>query len=102
MYVWPVAALVVESEDDVDLVHWVASIMDRNGDLHSLRLECNKDYPARPPLVYFTPRVDSKYVLPDGQVNKNAYWMLKDWNSTYTIEKLLKGIRDNIILGRRS
>ena len=90
----------LEQEDDVNLVHWVASIMDRNGDLHSLKLECPADYPSRPPKVYFSPRIENKYLLPDGQVNTN-FWMLKDWNSSYTIEKLLKAIRDTIILGRR-
>ncbi len=90
----------LEQEDDVNLVNWVASIMDRNGDLHSLKLKCPEDYPSRPPTVYFTPRIDNKHVMPDGQVSTN-FWILKDWNSSYSIEKLLKAIRDNIILGRR-
>ncbi len=90
----------LEVEDDVDLVHWVASVMDRNGDLLSLKLECGPEYPSKPPKVFFVNRLDNKFVLPDGQVNGN-FGMLKDWNSSYTIEKLLRGIRDTIVMGRR-
>ena len=90
----------LETEDDVNLVHWVASIMDRNGDLHSLKMECPADYPAKAPKVWFNPRIENKNVLPDGQVSPN-FWILKDWNSSYSIEKLLKAVRDNIVLGRR-
>mmetsp|Transcript_5532 Transcript_5532/g.14369 ORF Transcript_5532/g.14369 Transcript_5532/m.14369 type:complete len:122 (+) Transcript_5532:109-474(+) len=91
----------LEREDDVDLVHWVASVMDRNGDLHSMTLECGPDYPSAPPTVFFAQRIDNKAVLPNGQVNRNAFWMLKDWNSSYSIEKLLKAIRDSMFIGRR-
>ncbi|WZN64128.1 ubiquitin-conjugating enzyme E2 [Chloropicon roscoffensis] len=90
----------LDQEDDVNLVHWVASIMDRNGDLHSLKLECSPEYPQRPPKVYFSPRIENKHVMADGQVS-TSFWMIKDWNASYSIEKLLKAIRDNIVLGRR-
>merc|ERR1712032_1191063 len=74
----------LDQEDDVNLVHWVASIMDRNGDLHSLKMECSPEYPQRPPKVYFSPRIENKHVMADGQVS-TSFWMIKDWNASYSI-----------------
>lgn len=63
---------------------------------------CDESYPEHPPTVKF----NSKLNLPcvnqtNGVVEKNKFHMFSNWNPAYTLEKILIGIKNEMVNNKK-
>ncbi|XP_075260566.1 ubiquitin-conjugating enzyme E2 variant 1-like [Convolutriloba macropyga] len=85
-------------QDDMDMREWVATILGPpkstfDSRIYTLHIKVSKDYPAVPPVMSFTTRVNCTCVDQKGRVIIDKVDVLKNWKPDYTIKKALESIR---------
>eukprot|EP01112_Ceratiomyxa_fruticulosa_P001549 TRINITY_DN11729_c0_g1_i1.p1 TRINITY_DN11729_c0_g1~~TRINITY_DN11729_c0_g1_i1.p1 ORF type:complete len:139 (+),score=18.34 TRINITY_DN11729_c0_g1_i1:175-591(+) len=89
----------LENADDILMSHWKGLIIGPNNTAHenriySLKIYCDKDYPARAPTIRFTSKVNMTCVdQANGTIDPKNFPILINWNPKYTIETVLTEIR---------
>uniref|UniRef100_A0A7S0VUL2 UBC core domain-containing protein n=1 Tax=Hemiselmis tepida TaxID=464990 RepID=A0A7S0VUL2_9CRYP len=84
--------------NDMTLTNWNGMIVGPiNSPLEnriiSLLISCGPDYPDRPPTVRFSSRVNMSCVdQRNGMVDPRAVQCLANWNRSYSLEKLLRDL----------
>jgi len=88
----------LETDDDMDLRYWIASIIGPprsafEGRIYSLKIECGFEYPKKPPEVSFITRINMKGVDHSGKVNHKEIPCLSKWQGCFTMGVVLKELR---------
>ena len=88
----------LDKEDDIELNSWNGMIIGPprtayENRMYSLKLECGKDYPEKPPLVKFTSRINMNCVSSNGAVEPSRLPLLSRWSREYTIKSILQELR---------
>jgi ubiquitin-conjugating enzyme E2 variant len=93
----------VESADDMDMRHWLATIFGPQGSpfdgrIFKLRLTCSDCYPDKPPEVRFISKVNMHGVSPsDGSIDPSKLKILgNEWRRDYTMETVLLALRNEM------
>lgn len=92
----------LENADDITLSKWSCTIFGQPGTvfenrIYSLIIYCDENYPDVPPTVKFDTKIDMTCVDSNGRVMKNSLNILKNWNRSYTIEKILTSLRQEML-----
>ncbi len=91
----------LEDQEDRSLTNWNAMIMgpynttfDR---FFSLKIICGPSYPATPPVIRFTNKINIPCVnQTTGVVEVSKVAMLKNWNQNTRIADILKALQDEM------
>lgn len=84
---------------DTFLSYWNGGILgpagtQHDGRFYELRIHCNDQYPAVPPVLKFISKINMTCVdSKTGDVNKDKVPATKNWNRNMGIEKILQSIR---------
>mmetsp|Transcript_274 Transcript_274/g.154 ORF Transcript_274/g.154 Transcript_274/m.154 type:complete len:138 (+) Transcript_274:68-481(+) len=71
--------------------------------IYFLEIECGPHYPAQPPTFKFTSKINIPSVNQNnGVVEPNKFPMFVQWRSEYTIEKILIGLKQEMISNRKN
>ena len=63
-----------------------------------MTITCDENYPSMPPKIVFNSKVNLPCVNQNnGTVEKTKFHMFSNWNPAYTIEKILIGIKNEMI-----
>jgi len=86
----------LESDDDMSLTHWNATILGPprcpyESRLYMLHVETGQDYPEVPPKVRFRTRINAGFVNSQGVVDLKGC-LSRGWNKNMSIKDLLKEI----------
>jgi len=67
------------------------------GRIYSLHINCDKDYPNRPPTVKFVSRINMACVNQStGVVEASKFSILGSWNNSYSLETVLVGLKNEM------
>jgi len=89
----------LEDGDDILMTNWNGTIIGPGHTVHenriySLKIVCGQDYPDKPPTVKFLSKVNLPFVdQTNGDVKLYDLAVLRDWNSSKSIETVLVEIR---------
>ncbi|KAF2068709.1 hypothetical protein CYY_009969 [Polysphondylium violaceum] len=89
----------LEFPDDTFLSSWIGTIIGPNGTVHenriySLKITCGENYPAQPPKVSFTSKINMSCVnQQSGAIEQKNFPLLNNWAPKTTIENILTEIR---------
>ena len=86
----------LKDPNDNTFTHWNGSILLDDGRFFELQLECDQDYPQKPPKVKFVTKVNLPCVDPTGKIKPGSLSILSNWNRDCTLESYLKAIRDEL------
>ena len=76
---------------------WNGSILLDDGRFYELQLECEQDYPQKPPKVKFISKVNMPFVdQSSGFIKSNSLNILRSWNRDCTLESYLTAIREEL------
>eukprot|EP00164_Ancoracysta_twista_P000009 GFYU01000012.1.p1 GENE.GFYU01000012.1~~GFYU01000012.1.p1 ORF type:complete len:138 (-),score=30.19 GFYU01000012.1:402-815(-) len=84
----------LERPDDISLTDWRATIIGPmgtvyDGNIYSLLIKCEKEYPDKPPVVKFVYKVNMTCVDNSGKVKFDKIASLKKWTRDITMERVL-------------
>ena len=93
----------LDKEDDIELNTWNGMIIGPprtafENRMYSLKVECGKDYPEKPPTLRFTSRINMNCVNSNGVVDARNLPLLSRWSREYTIKSILQEIRRQMLL----
>ena len=75
------------------------SILLDDGRFYELQLECDQDYPQKPPKVKFITKVNMPFVdQKNGAIKPNSLNILRSWNRDCTLESYLTAIREECLI----
>ena len=82
---------------DASLTTWCGSVIGPPGThfdqrFISIQFVCGQNYPKQPPEVKFISKVNLPFVDGSGRIIINSFPLLKSWNSSTTIRKILEEI----------
>jgi len=85
-------------QEDMDMREWVGTILGPpkstfDSRIYTVTIKVSKDYPAVPPSINFTTRINCNCVDQRGKVINEKVDVLKNWKPEYTIKKALESIR---------
>ena len=91
------------SHDDILLTDWNGSILGPQGTtfdsrLYELRISCGPQYPNVPPKVRFASRINLPHVNQSTGEVEPTLPAFQSWSRTGTIESILVGIRNTMLL----
>ena len=67
-----------------------------------MNIVCGDNYPMEAPLIQFTSKVNLPCVnQSNGKVEK-TFHMFKNWNPEYTMEKILIGLKNEMISNKKA
>ena len=75
---------------------WNGSILLDDGRFYELQLECDENYPQKPPKVKFITKVNMPFVDQHGAIKSGSLNILRNWNRDCTLESYLTAIRDEL------
>ena len=71
----------LKDPNDNTFSHWNGSILLDDGRFYELQLECDEDYPNKPPKVKFVSKVNMPFVdQHNGLVKNGSLNILRNWN----------------------
>ncbi|TIC32161.1 UBC-like protein [Wallemia mellicola] len=89
----------LSDSDDISMTNWNATIIGPGHSTHenriyTLSVECQKEYPTKPPLLKFISKINLPFVnSANGEIDINKFNTIKQWKDSYTIEKVLLDLR---------
>ena len=87
----------LQDPNDNTFTFWNGSILLDDGRFYELLLECDQDYPQKPPKVKFISKVNMPFVdQKNGAIKPNSLNVLRSWNRDCTLESYLTAIRDEL------
>ena len=87
----------LKDPNDNSFTFWNGSILLDDGRFYELFLECDNDYPQKPPKVKFITKVNMPFVdQKTGFVKPNSLNILKTWSRQCTLESYLTAIREEL------
>ena len=86
----------LKDPNDNTFTHWNGSILLDDGRFFELQLECDQDYPQKPPKVKFVTKVNLPCVDSSGRIKPGSLNILSNWNRDCTLESYLKAIREEL------
>ncbi|KAH0792295.1 ubiquitin-conjugating enzyme variant MMS2 [Histomonas meleagridis] len=92
----------LEDPSDSTLTTWNGTILGKEGTqffgrMVSVRLICGENYPKVAPIVTFISPVNLPFVDRNGKVIINNFPLLKNWNPSTTILKILMEISNQMV-----
>lgn len=67
-----------------------------------MSIKCDDYYPSRPPTIKFNSKVNIPCVNQNnGTVEANKFHMFKNWNPAYTMEKILIGLKNEMVQNKK-
>ncbi len=97
----------LDNTEDKSFTHWNGTIvgpMNTNFDnrIYFVRIVCGPNYPGSPPDLYFTNKVNLPCVnQSNGKIEYHKYHILSNWKSDYNIEKVLTGLKQEMIANKK-
>ncbi|PKI82627.1 Mms2p [Malassezia vespertilionis] len=94
----------LDDNGDMLMSSWNATILGPSNSVHqnriySLRMICGKEYPNKPPELWFMTRINLPCVHQgDGRVDPAHFAPLSRWRREYTLESLLSELRREMSL----
>lgn len=93
--------------DDKSFTNWNGTIIgppNTNFDnrIYMLTITCGDNYPAEAPKFKFNSKINIPCVDQSNGTVTNNFKMFKPWNSTYTLETLLIGLKNEMIANKKS
>lgn len=94
----------LSSDDDMTLSNWTGSILGPprtafENRIYQLKMHCGEKYPNSPPTVQFQTRINLSCVNKEtGMVDAKKIPCLRQWNMSMTLQTVLAGIRDTMLL----
>ena len=86
----------LKDPNDNTFTFWNGSILLDDGRFYELQLECDQNYPQRPPKVKFISKINIPFVDQSGWIKPNSLNILKNWNRDCTLESYLMDIRNEL------
>ena len=86
----------LKNPNDNTFTFWNGSILLDDGRFYELQLECDQNYPQKPPKVKFINKINIPFVDQQGFVKQGSLNILKNWNRDCTLESYLMEIRNEI------
>ena len=87
----------LKDPNDNTFTFWNGSILLDDGRFYELQLECDQDYPQKPPKVKFLTKVNMPFVdQSSGFVKAGSLNILRGWNRDCTLESYLTAIREEL------
>ncbi|RWW28811.1 hypothetical protein BHE74_00012588, partial [Ensete ventricosum] len=89
----------MDDADDIYMSSWTGTIIGpqntvHEGRIYQLKLFCDKDYPDKPPAVWFQTRINMTCVNQEtGMVEPGLFPMLVNWHREYTMEDILLSLK---------
>lgn len=93
--------------DDKSFTNWNGTIIgppNTNFDnrIYMLEIVAGDNYPEQPPLVKFQSKINLPCVNQgNGVVERNKFHMFANWNPSYTLEKVLIGIKNEMVNNKK-
>jgi len=93
--------------DDKSFTSWNGTIIgppNSNFDnrIYMLTITCDESYPAAPPKIRFNSKVNLPCVnQANGTVEPTRFHMFANWNPSYTLEKILIGIKNEMVANKK-
>ena len=92
--------------DDQTFTDWSGTIIgpqNTNFDnrIYFLSITCPENYPEVPPIVKFGSKVNLPSVNQSTGAVEKRFAMFSNWNSAYTIEKVLIGLKNEMIANKK-
>lgn len=69
--------------------------------IYMLTIVCGDNYPAEPPKVKFNSKCNIPSVNQSTGVVERKFALFANWNSTYTMEKILIGLKNEMIANKK-
>lgn len=67
-----------------------------------LTITCPENYPEAPPIFQFNSKINLPCVnQTNGTVEKTKFHMFSNWNSGYTLEKILIGLKNEMSVNKK-
>ena len=87
----------LKDPNDNTFTYWNGSILLDDGRFYELQLECDDNYPNKPPKVKFVSKVNLPCVNQNnGEIIPGSLDILKKWNRDCTLESYLNAIRQDM------
>ena len=86
----------LKDPNDNTFTFWYGSILLDDGRYYELQLECDENYPQKPPKVKFVTKVNMPFVDQHGTIKSGSLNILRNWNRDCTLESYLTAIRDEL------
>ena len=86
----------LKDPNDNTFTFWNGSILLDDGRFYELQLECDENYPQKPPKVKFITKVNMPFVDQYGTIKSGSLNILRNWNRDCTLESYLTAIRDEL------
>jgi ubiquitin-conjugating enzyme E2 variant len=67
-----------------------------------LNIKCGSNYPQQPPEISFNSKINLPIVnQSNGKIETNKFSMFANWRPEYTMEKILIGIKSEMIANKK-
>ena len=86
----------LKDPNDNTFTFWNGSILLDDGRFYELQLECDENYPQKPPKVKFITKVNMPFVDQYGVIKSGSLNILRNWNRDCTLESYLTSIREEL------
>jgi ubiquitin-conjugating enzyme E2 variant len=86
----------LKDPNDNSFTFWNGSILLDDGRFYELQLECDQNYPQKPPKVKFLTKINIPFVDNSGWIKSGSLNILKNWNRDCTLESYLMEIRNEL------
>jgi ubiquitin-conjugating enzyme E2 variant len=96
----------LDKGDDKSFTAWNGTIIGPPGTnfdnrIYMLTITCDANYPAKAPAFKFNSKINIPSVNQSNGVVTNNFKMFSQWNSTYTLEALLIGLKNEMIANKK-
>ena len=98
----------LDQGDDKSFTNWNGTIIgpiNTNFDnrIYMMSITCGQDYPSKPPQIKFNSKCNIPSVnQTNGVVEPSKFSLFRNWNSTYTMEKILITLKNEMIANKKA
>jgi len=88
----------LDDDEEMEMTKWTGMILGPprtvfENRIYNLKIDCNMKYPDEPPKISFTTRINMICIDSNGNVDKKAVPVLKNWQRSFTIKTVLAELR---------